>query len=930
MSQASGDIFTADLASKAASFVQQQKQNKKRPLEESHFIAAPRPVFYCECGEKLDSSKSLIIHPWKKTRCVIKKQLYMNCPNKNCKLRHFICPFTNERDISYTKFDHLVTSIAARFCKDTTTSNICPLCSAQCTWAAKPKDRARILYQHALCHFESETKEPPPKKLKLLPRCYDFENGDHSTVMKKAECDDFNKQEITNWMRLQLEHEKLDTEVIAVLNSVIWKQVYDDSLQYEFIKKIANNPSVASFAIHVTENLKKIHESMQAVINQKIQDFIQVPARYKNWTDFFDNDMQAHFILNDFLVNGVSVAQAGRWLWSLQNIYLRRDLSTASLLPTGMTEVMRLVNKLPLPKELIAAKKSKAPLYGFKERVARVMNTVELASQMYFHSPSTPLQQDEPVSEFYQTSAMREICKQCGSGVLPIVVLIFYDDFRKYRLAPGSCGGLYFTFLNFSRHLISKPKNIYALSLIRNKNDLIQALDKLVAELSDLNEEHVVYFAPTQANVKVRVFCQIVLGDMPQRHKTCCLKSHNSDNGACCNCKAQQADLWKDVHTSSQTGVDIYNVRTIEDTKKHILEYRNATLNTERENIAKKYGIKPYVNEKGNVIENPLWKLKDLYGFDLHEISVVDFFHVSILGLARWHFNWIYDNVLNASEKRTLEEILQREEFSVAGRNVTYLESSKFWNGDYWLRFLAVSCFAFSLVLGRDNKTRSNYYCWVQHMCWLNIMLQPQLSMNDIQKAEELCWEWRKQMRQLPDMNNDIVNIPNFHAILHVFPQARKFGPPVLYWARPFEHKHMVFRGYIENSNNRDVEKFSTVRDVILETIYYLFPSLKLKKPFRNPFPKRKLSERDYILFVNPTSSLQKRYAQILEITSDTLKIQEFTVQPGKTKRDKYHRCLILSTMQKQSPISISRSQVVGRFSVVCGYVNPFEVLFLL
>lgn len=72
------------------------------------------------------------------------------------------------------------------------------------------------------------------------------------------------------------------------------------------------------------------------------------------------------------------------------------------------------------------------------------------------------------------------------------------------------------------------------------------------------------------------------------------------------------------------------------------------------------------------------------------------------------------------------------------------------------------------------------------------------------------------------------LGIPNFHAVLHAFQFARIHGPPILYWTRPFEHKHAEFKGYMANSNHVKVERFSMEKEMTILVVKYLFPFVEL------------------------------------------------------------------------------------------------------
>lgn len=76
--------------------------------------------------------------------------------------------------------------------------------------------------------------------------------------------------------------------------------------------------------------------------------------------------------------------------------------------------------------------------------------------------------------------------RQKDPNALPQVPALFYDDFRRYRLSPGKCGGLYMVYLNMDRELWSKPENIFCVGLINSQDDLWKVLSHVVDQLKEL------------------------------------------------------------------------------------------------------------------------------------------------------------------------------------------------------------------------------------------------------------------------------------------------------------------------------------------------------------------------------------------------------------------------------------------------------------
>lgn len=309
-----------------------------------------------------------------------------------------------------------------------------------------------------------------------------------------------------------------------------------------------------------------------------------------------------------------------------------------------------------------------------------------------------------------------------------------------------------------------------------------------------------------------------------------------------------------------------------------------------------------------------------MYNVDIFEANIVDFFHVSVLGLLRKHFNLLLDTVFSQAEVKQISSELQQH--SVVGLTFPSLNNIKFWNGDQWLRFMAISSFVLLKVMQTDSTLKKHYMCWIGHLEWLTVMLKPELSLNEISLAEQMCNAWRKSMLSLFDKNK--VATPNFHAILHVFEQAKKYGPPVLYCARPFEHKHATYRGYIENSNNINVESFCMLKEKYVDALNYGRPHLKILAP--KVRVKRSVLENDYITFEFQN---KKSYGKVTKATDPSFEVLIYRIKPLVTRKSAYHKCFEIHTLDLESK-TIPKNHVTGRFSLVHGFINRFEVLDML
>jgi hypothetical protein len=160
--------------------------------------------------------------------------------------------------------------------------------------------------------------------------------------------------------------------------------------------------------------------------------------------------------------------------------------------------------------------------------------------------------------------------------------------------------------------------------------------------------------------IQVRTFLGMFLGDTPQRADFASLKRQNSAH-PCVQCLI----AYEDQHTDK-----IEILRDINITKAQFKRWDEAKSKRERENIEAETGIKPQITDTGQIRINPFWRLKRLYGFDIHTDSVIDWFHIGPIGIFKRHIRYLHEKVLNTKEITLLEQLAQNEEYKVFGRTL--------------------------------------------------------------------------------------------------------------------------------------------------------------------------------------------------------------------------------------------------------------------
>lgn len=569
----------------------------------------------------------------------------------------------------------------------------------------------------------------------------------------------------------------------------------------------------------------------------------------------------------------------------------------------------------------------KSVLYSLRHHLARILASKRHMSQMNFShiQPSNRI-----VSEFYHTQGFKQLVDRAPEDTLPVIIILYYDTFATFQKKGGSTGGLYFTLMNFNRTHISKVRSMFCLGCIDTKENIMDVYNEVVNELIQLQSGFKAQIAVTDTVTgdvtlkwaKIEVMLGMVVGDMPQRHVNASVLACTSDHGACSHCMVRKSDL---------LDTDIKQLRTTDT----VLQWREqwSRLKTKKARNIFNYrcGMKFTAEVKegarhGHIPAhmNPFWRLSDpsvKYKFCIYQNSMVDFFHAGILGLLRKHFDLLWDDGLEPKERRALENAL--DTLSVPGIATRPLKDREFWNGDDWLAFFSVSPFILYDVLQGTDAGMQHFECWMSHIEYLTVMLSEGLSNDQIEYARRRFQEWQRQMLDIFEERK--LCIPNFHAMLHVFDQATMWGPPILHWTRPFEHRHLLLRRQVKRSNMRNILSWIVKRDMLLEHIHYVRPDLELRRSHRAMQRSLKTCGPDSLVVCRHPSTQAIRYAQITQIYTATneMDVQFFILGP-------LHRqlhCYKFTNKKEVEQFRIKKEQVLQRFIITKGMVNRFCVL---
>lgn len=618
------------------------------------------------------------------------------------------------------------------------------------------------------------------------------------------------------------------------------------------------------------------------------------------------------FTVNHFLRNNLSRISATKLINDLRTKYVTNgDID----IPYSYYEMMTALNSIDTMKPLPIAETncSKSVIYNLSEIIANVLNNDQLMRRMVF-TLAPDISNNTYITELYHSEGWNNAIRMMNyvaPDALPILMLLFYDDFRKYKLAPGYCGGLYVSVLNMERNLISRPENIFCLGLISSDDEYWEVMECVTKQFVELNSLKSVYCACVGSYVQVIARMGLFLADTPQRQDNCQMKRQN----ASVNCIVCFSDRNSCLNISKTLdpidGIEI-KPRTVENMRLLYAEWNEAYTDSTRRAIAKNYGLSPHLNQDGSFKENPLFQLYDLYKFDIYQDSPLDLFHIILKGVFPSHIEML-SNQLQTGELAYLKEKLKE-----LGCSLKY-EQREYWLGDHWLQFFKYTPFLYHKVLieYKPSVAKTSHYSILVKGCrWMAILLSRNISQNDINDAEKLWMSWFTMLPKVFTVS-EIANKPNFHNSSHLFEFARKWGPPVCYWARPFEHKHKVFKNLIAKSSHKDEMDWCGNRESIIQSLRFVYPHIK----FHN-YKEKEIKVNSNIRYVDGNDHTIS-YGVVQNVRED-----ELDIIPLKCNEiSDYHHCPRFQSMQRQEQITIPMNCFIEHFAVTDGYVNLYARL---
>jgi hypothetical protein len=385
-----------------------------------------------------------------------------------------------------------------------------------------------------------------------------------------------------------------------------------------------------------------------------------------------------------------------RWMLNFLHSRSNPDPNRIELkLPNSITEMERFINAMPQLQPFKPRSSPKSVRYQLRDIIANIAAEKDFLRNHVFCSNDLPLH----VSEVFESSEWNKYFnkQQQDEGYFPFVIALYYDDFSKYRFVSSSMGGLYISLLNARRDLISIPENIHCLGLINSEADFHEIMDEFVAELEELHQLHRVK-ASNGEEFLSRVFLGLILADSPQRQLFCGMHAITS-NVQCKDCEVHKDDHYFNPsgfqnHTNLFCPCKSFPARTVP-TMRIVMDEWRMSRATQRLTLEQTHGIKPRTNIHGLYVENPFYRLYDLYGFDVYADTPVDFFHVAIIGLFPQHVE-LFHASLPTNLKTEFDQ--HYSTFKYNNRTLKPFSTRNYWMGEVhkitclFIIFLGVAC----------------------------------------------------------------------------------------------------------------------------------------------------------------------------------------------------------------------------------------------
>ena len=380
------------------------------------------------------------------------------------------------------------------------------------------------------------------------------------------------------------------------------------------------------------------------------------------------------------------------------------------------------------------------------------------------------------------------------------------DWFNPFKHIQYSVGVLYLVIENLPRSERYKLENIMIVGTIfgpkEPKIHINSYLKPLVTELLELWSGKMLNTSSFFGVVPVRCALTCIACDLPATRKLCGFLSCAASQG-CSKCQKNfPCNKFGEKSDFSGYERDEWLPRTHAIHMEQVSEVCSAKTASRQQELEKQYGAR-------------YTELLRLPYFDVIEYHVVDPMHNLLLGTSKHMMKiWKEQYILKDKDFEYLQEIVNRTKVPVCIGRIPFKLESNFasFTADQWKNWTCV----YSLYCLRDLLPASHYSCWVLFVEVCCSLLQPSITREDLERADEKLCEFCKAFETLYGKKNCT---PNMHMHLHLKDSILNYGPVYGFWCYPFERFNGILGSFQKNWVSPELQmlrKFLTYQDLLL------------------------------------------------------------------------------------------------------------------
>ena len=388
------------------------------------------------------------------------------------------------------------------------------------------------------------------------------------------------------------------------------------------------------------------------------------------------------------------------------------------------------------------------------------------------------------------------------------------DWIQPFDHIQYSMGIIYLVVENLPKSERFKVENVILVGCIPGprepKRDINPFLSPLVDELLELWKGVQLKTSSIFGYTSVRCAVTCITTDLPATRKMCGFAGHSAIMG-CSKCKINfKSGIFGEKLDYSGYDRDSWEFRDHASHMTEITEISRAKTWTEQLQLEKKYGSR-------------YSELLRLPYFDIVRYHCVDVMHNLLLGTAKRLLSlWVTNKSLTQRDLDAMQYKLDKMLTPAFVGRIPYKISSQgsSFTADQWKNWVTI----FSLYALRDILPPQDYDCMVLFVQACTILLQPVITLDKVEEADELLLSFCKKYQNLYGAEKCT---PNMHLHCHIKETILDYGPVHASWCFAFERYNGIFESFKKNWIYPEVQlasKFLKFQDIAVMDMPFHIP----------------------------------------------------------------------------------------------------------